>query len=226
VRQSPDSTSLLSSLTPEQALSNLDAMVVQSARGESQCIFCHRPWFGLVAYCPYCGRRISFRTISQGPDYRPPREVASEREDLRRQAGELPVEPDRPARPLSKTTPALTLLLKTVVVGVSALLMLWIGIELLASRTNETSSAQKPILNSDIAFSPRWGPSTSSSSAQASSVAQVPSGPPPANAAAPENPSAQVPPDQPRTNTAVPPNPSRSLCSAADEKAGLCKSQQ
>jgi hypothetical protein len=215
VRQSPDSTSLLSHLTPEQALSNLDAMVAESARGESQCIFCHRPWFGLVAYCPYCGRRISFRTNSQAPDYRPPREVASERESLRMQVGELPVEPDRPARPLGKTTAALTLLFKAIVVGVSALLVLWIGLELLASKSDETSSAQQP--------APRWGPSMSTSGAQESSVAQVPSVPPSTSAAAPENPYAQVPPDQPRTNTAGPPNP---LCSAADEKAGLCRSQQ
>lgn len=33
-------------------MTNLD----RSARAASLCEFCGRPWFGVVAYCPYCGR--------------------------------------------------------------------------------------------------------------------------------------------------------------------------
>ena len=42
----------------------------QPARRENRCGSCGRPWFGLVAYCPYCGREPGFTKISQ-PGYRP-----------------------------------------------------------------------------------------------------------------------------------------------------------
>src|SRR4051794_5560576 len=34
-------------------------MLEQTPPGESLCEFCSRPWFGQVAYCPYCGRQAS-----------------------------------------------------------------------------------------------------------------------------------------------------------------------
>lgn len=185
-------------IVPEQALPGLDAMNVQtnklaqSARGESVCGFCRRPWFGLVAYCPYCGRKPSFTTINQEPDDRPQSDEA-----VPISGKKSPVERDRPTpSQLNKT--ALALLFKTVVAGVSALLLFWMVVKLPAPKTNEGASPQLPISTSGIA-SPRLGPSTS--------AAQVPSIPR-------------------RTDTKVPPQSNRSLCSVANEAAGLCKSQE
>jgi len=158
----------------------------QPARGVSLCEFCRRPWFGLVAYCPYCGRKPScFTAISQEPDDCPQIEEALA-------SGQRPT-------PSQLNKPALTLLFKTVVAGVSALLLFWMVVKLPAPRTNEAASPQLPISTSNIA-SPMRGPSTS--------AAQVPSIPL-------------------RTDTAVPPQSNRrSLCSVANEAAGLCKSQE
>ena len=174
-------------------------------RVESLCGFCRRPWFGLVAYCPYCGRKPSFMTINRELDDRPPgvEILASGQGTLGMPAGEpipsknLPAERDRssPAQ-LNKT--ALTLLFKTVVAGVSALLLVWMVVKPLAPRTNEVAPPQLPISTSRIA-PPRLGPSTS--------AAQAPSIPL-------------------RADTAAPPRSNRSLCSVANEAAGLCKSQE
>jgi hypothetical protein len=197
--------------------------LAQSARGENLCEFCGRLWFGPVAYCPYCGHKSSFTTISQEPDDRlqSGEASASGQITLGMRAGEmaksprkesrgtplqgvpvsgetLPGERNRPAPSQSNKT-ALTLLFKTVVAGVSALLLLWMVVKLPGSKTNEGASPQLPISTSGIA-SPRWGPSTN--------TAQVPSVPL-------------------RTDTAVPPQSNRrSLCSVANETAGLCKSQE
>jgi hypothetical protein len=65
--------------------------LAQSARGESVCGFCGRRWFGLVAYCPYCGRKPSFPTINQEPDDRAQSDdaLASGQRTLWMPAGEL-----------------------------------------------------------------------------------------------------------------------------------------
>ena len=219
------------SSVPEQAIPGFDAMNVvpmnepaQSARGESACDFCGRPWFGLVAYCPYCGRKSSLTTIHQEPDGRPPGDEASASDPgtLQTPAGaprqeaksprkepdgtplqgvpvsgrDLPVERDRPT-PSRLNEKASTLRFKTVAAGASALLILWMAVKLLAPGTNEGASRQLPISTSGIA-SPRPVPATS--------AAQGPSIPR-------------------RTDNAVPPQSNRSLCSVANETAGLCKVQ-
>jgi hypothetical protein len=203
--------------------------LARSARSESVvCEFCARPWFGLVAYCPYCGRKPScFTTMKQEPDDRlridealpsgqailgmpvgelPYLEVKPPRQEPRETplqsvplSGEtLPVKWDRPA-PSQLNRTASTLLFKTVVAGVSALLVFWLLVKLPAPKPNEGTSAQLPISTSGIA-SPGPGPSTS--------AAQVPSIPLPTDNAVPA-----------RSNK-------RSLCSVAHETAGLCKSQE
>ena len=198
----------------------------QSARGgESACGSCGRPWFGLVAYCPYCGRKSSLTTIHREPDDRPPSDEASasgpgtletlagepqrqEAKAPRKEPGgtplqEVPVsgrdltgERDRPT-PSQLNETASTHRFKTIAAGASALLLLWMAVKLFAPGTNEGASPQLPISTSGIA-SPRPVP--------APSAAQVPSIPR-------------------RTDTAVPPQSNRSLCSVANETAGLCKVQ-
>lgn len=240
-------------LVPEQALSGRSAMHVQlnkftqSARGVTVCEFCARPWFGLVTYCPYCGRKPSVTTINQEPDdlLQSDAALASGQETMEMPADEVhgeeaespgaaprgtppravpisaeipPVERIRPtASPLDKK--ASTLLFRTAVAGVSAMLVLWIGAKLLAPKTNEGASPRPPVSTSGIPSSSR-GPSTRAT--------QVPSTPPRTGTAVPpQSNAAPVPSTPPRTGTAVPPRSDRrSLCSAASETAGLCKSQE
>ena len=172
--------------------------LVQSAGGGSvACEFCRRPWFGVVAYCPYCGRMSScFTTMNQEPDDHLQSDVvlAIGQATLAMPAGELqrqeekdfPVERNRPApSPTNRTKAALTLLFKTAAAGAAVLLLVWTLVKLPAPKTNERATPQLPISTSGIA-SPNQGPST----------------------------------------TAVPPQANRTtLCSLAHETAGLCQSQ-
>lgn len=192
---------------PEQARPDRSAMHAQStqgpsARGPIACEFCARPWFGLVAYCPYCGRKPSFTMINQESDdllQRSHREEAAPPADV---PGEgpprgVPLAADDP--PMERANPVGSrrgkksprLLFTAAIVGASALLVLWSGAKLLAP---------------------------------SASVGQVPS--------TPQHPSAELSSSPSRTATPVPstgtlvPSPSpRSLCSAASEQAGLCKPQ-
>lgn len=119
----------------------------QPAPGESLCGYCRRPWFGLVAYCPYCGRKPNFTTVSQEPDDRPQGDEA---------LSERP-----PPSQLKLNKKASTHLFETVVAGVAALLLFWMVAKLPAPKINEAaSSPQLPISTSDIASSRRV-PSTS-----------------------------------------------------------------
>jgi hypothetical protein len=197
---------------PKQEAPGADAMNVQmnmsapSERDERLCGYCRRPWFGWVAYCPYCGREASFATINQEPDDRPQGDeaVASRQGTLGTTTGELPVfdknisvERDRPVpSQLSKTASAL--LFKILVAGVTALLLLWMMGKLLAPKPNEGASPHPPIATSGIA-PPTRGPLTSAT---------------------------QVPSIPRRTESAVPPRSSKPPCSVAHEAAGLCISQE
>jgi hypothetical protein len=234
---------------PSSSLSAMNVQtnkLAQSARSESLCGFCGRQWFGSVAYCPYCGCKTNLTT--QEPDDLSRRDEALATEgilaipagELDRQepksapqstsrqinaesvaplqgvpiSGEpLPVKRDR-ATPsqLNKTA---TLLFKTVAAGVSALLLFWIMVKLLAPETNEGASPQLPIATSGIA-SPGPAPSTS--------AAPVPSIPLRTDTAVP---AAEPAARQLERDAAQAAPPSlRSLCSVANETAGLCKSQK
>jgi hypothetical protein len=102
--------------------------VTSAELDESACGYCRRPWFGLVAYCPYCGRKPSFEALSQEPDDRPQSDepLASERRTWR-------IAP--------------TLVVKTVVAGVSALLLFWMVVRLPGPNTNDSASIQLPTSN-------------------------------------------------------------------------------
>lgn len=113
--------------------------LAQPARGESLCESCRRPWFGSVAYCPYCGRKPSFTAISQQPA-----------EQMLAMPAQPAVEWDSPA-PSQPDRTASTFLFKTVVAGVSALLLLWVAIELPATRANQKASPQLAVSTSGIA---------------------------------------------------------------------------
>ena len=180
----------------------IDKVARSSARAESKCEFCGRPWFGLVAYCPYCGRKASSKTINQGPGDRIQSDatldatLASKQVTSGMPAGELhhPEPKSPPKEP--RGTP---LRFKILAAGVSVLLLLWLALKPPAPKATEGASPQLPISASGIA-SPRPGASMG--------AAQAPSIPP-------------------RTDAAVPPKPiGRLLCSEANEAQGLCKSQE
>jgi hypothetical protein len=205
----------------------------QPARVERQCGFCARPWFGMVAYCPYCGRMpgpaitdskpevglTSGETLAsdttlalpsgelplQGPSP-PPKEPSSPPlEGLAIPGEPRRTETDRPP-PLRSGKSGMTPSYKSVIAGASALLLIVMAV--LAFRADEEAPPQPPKVASDSA-----------------SARPVPSGiaaPPPVPSA-----NAAPPPSIPQGVAAVvPPAPSgRSLCSEANEAAGLCKSQ-
>lgn len=220
------------------------------AQGERLCAFCSQPWFGPVAYCPYCGKP-SVGSPHRQPNDRPHPEkaVASGQEDVGMPAGEFqwregesshkesrrkpisglpifdkdpPTAPAGPAEPTEPTgrsaaTPSrmnrtAVALLFTAAAGAGALLS-WMVLKLPAPKTDAGASVQLPAPGPGMA-SPRPGPSTG--------AAQVPSIPARTAPAVPP----QVPSIPARTDAPVPPPPNRgSLCSAASEAAGLCKSQ-
>ena len=121
---------------------NVDQMnkLAQSVQSVSQCGFCGRPWFGLVAYCPYCGREPSFAKINQEPDDRPQSDERDESES------------DEPRK-----KPRGPLLVKTAIAGLSALLLLWIVVKAPAPKTDEGASPHA-ISTSRMGRAPRRAP--------------------------------------------------------------------
>jgi hypothetical protein len=205
----------------------LDAMniqmnqLAQSARDESLCESCGRRWFGLVAYCPYCGRKPRLTTEAPGalprsddvfageqgtlglPDGGPLwQDPESPRNEPNATVGPtvgatVPVQRDSPAASQS-SKPSWMLLFTTILVaGISAVLLVWMLVKLPVPNTNEQTSPPLATPSSGTT-APRQGPPTRA---------------------------AQAPPIPPRTDTAVPARPKRSPCSVAHEAAGLCKSQ-
>lgn len=192
--------------------------LAQPAREGIECGFCRRPLFGLVAYCPYCGCKPDDRHQSHEA-------LASEQAaDSGMPAGALhPQEANPPHKgpqgtplqgvpalgriltaeqdglPSSPKKAASPLLLGTAIAGVGALLLFWMGVKLLAPDTDEGASPRRPVSSSGVVSSTRDPPTG------ATPVSSTPPG----------------------TDTALPPQPnSRSLCSVANETAGLCKAQE
>jgi hypothetical protein len=201
---------------------NAATKLAEPAPPESLCESCGRRWFGLVAYCPYCGRQSSFATQEPG---------------------------NRPVTDGVFTSAALALVFIPVVVVVIAVLLFWIGAKLLAPGTKQEAAPSAPRSTSGVVVSPMptqgptqgstqgrmQGPTQGPSTGAAPAPARAPA-PPPAPAAKPgatQGPAsgrstgaAPAPSSPPRSDTAVPAPPNRSpLCSVADEAAGLCRSQ-
>jgi hypothetical protein len=173
--------------------------LAQAASIESQCAFCGRPWFGFVAYCPYCGREHSFTKIDQEPDESP-------------RSDEPRTEPRGPLGEEPRKKPRKPLPVKAAIAAVSALLLLWIVVKAPAPKADEGASPHA--ISASSIPSPGAGPPAS--------AAQVPSVQVPAVQA----PSVQARSIPQRTEASVPPPSNRSLCSVASETAGLCKSQE
>ena len=214
--------------------------LAQSAGGENLCGYCGRRWSGPVAYCPYCGRKPSSATektddrprtdeaLASGPGVSmpaaespgqagksPPREPrGTPLQGMPMSGQSLPGDRDRPA-PSQSNKAALTLLFIAVALGVGALLLFWMGLKLLAPETNEGASPRLPRSTSGV---------VSPSPGSATGAAPAPSVPPRTDTAAPPRTDTAAPP---RTGTAAPPpSNKRSLCSPANEAAGLCKSRE
>lgn len=112
----------------------------QPARGESLCGYCRRPWFGLVAYCPYCGRKPSFTAVSQEPEDHP-------------QSDEASFERPTPSQLHKKAS---TNLFETVAAAVGALLLFWMVAKFPAPKINEAASPSPQLpISTDIASSRR-----------------------------------------------------------------------
>lgn len=131
--------------------------LTQSPDADNLCEYCRRPWFGLVAFCPYCGREPRFGAVNRQPHGLPGSEVA------------IALRQENPGLPTGRT--ASPILFKTViagvVAGVIALVLVWVVAKLLASRTSEEASPYPLAPASAIDSSPRI-PLTSA--ADASSV--------------------------------------------------------
>lgn len=97
---------------------------------ERACGYCRRPWFGAVAYCPYCGRKPSFETVGQEPD-------------LRRQS-DKPLASEQPSSEIPSTN---LHLVQTVLAAVCALILFWMVAKLPEPNTNGSVPAQLPISN-------------------------------------------------------------------------------
>jgi len=189
----------------------------QSTRGASLCEYCRRPWFGLVAYCPYCGHPTSVTTINQDSADRasPPDDAESEpdtawtaapllqgqeaasRQPLPLHTGQglPPATKNKTAGPRSNAM-ASTLLLSSAVTGIGALLLYGLAVALHTYDDNKAASAGPMTAGSSI-WPQRRNPSSETAQMGAA----------------------------PRTDAASSPNSDRSLCSARDEAAGLCKPQ-
>jgi len=183
------------------------------------CGACGRPWFGMVAFCPYCGRETSQiteepATAQPAPSapitYAVPEPATAQApqplpQDDRQQAAAAAAAPG--AAPRRK--PFMTPLVKGVLAGVVAVVVVWTGILLMPIGAGKQPSAK-------LAPPPAAAP------------APVPAAPREV-ARAPTRPLQPVP--QPEAVTAATPinapapHPNRSLCSEKDEAANLCKLQ-
>lgn len=125
----------------EQTLAGIEALDVQMdpvtepVHSGSPCAFCGRPWFGRVAYCPYCGRQPGARPA--GP----------------RHAVAMPAPNAR--TPLQRNRKSSALLLKTVLALVGALLVLWVALKPLAPRTGQEAAPAPVIATPAPAIPPR-----------------------------------------------------------------------
>lgn len=112
--------------------------LTQLARVESLCGHCQRPWFGVVAYCPYCGS-------PQGGEA-----VASRRGALG--IAPMAVERDTPTPGLNKS--ASTLLVQAVIAGVTALLLVWMVVRLVSPPTDAGAPPRLPMAGSLTSATP------------------------------------------------------------------------
>lgn len=126
--------------------------LTQSPDADNLCAYCRRPWFGLVAFCPFCGRKPRFRAVDRQPYGLSGRDVTT----APRQEG-----PDLPA---ARTVSPLVF--RTVIAGLVALGLLWMVVWILATGTNREASPHPPGPTAAIA-SPR--PIALTSAAEASS---------------------------------------------------------
>ena len=222
--------------------------LTRSAQGVSSCGFCSQPWFGSVAYCPYCGKPGLASAKRPGDARRDAKAAAGDKGNFGTPTGTLPWRDDEPSHresrrkplaglpafdkelpagqdsaaspPINRTVLAL-LFIAAAAVGA---LLLWMVFKLAAPKPDTGAPPQPPISASETP-PPAPGPSTD--------AAPVPSTPAPTGAALPPptparraETAAPPPTPAPRAETAIPP-PSNSgaLCSPASEAAGLCKSQ-
>lgn len=125
----------------EQTLAGIEALDVQTdpvtepVRSGSPCAFCGRPWFGRVAYCPYCGRKPGARPA--GP----------------RQALATPA--PNATTPLRRDGKGSAFLVKTVLALVGALLVLWVALKPLAPSTGQKAAPAPAIATPAPAIPPR-----------------------------------------------------------------------
>jgi hypothetical protein len=127
--------------------------LIQPRDAGNLCAYCRRPWFGLVAFCPFCGREPRFRAVDRQPFGTSGSDVAT---TLRLESPNLPTA--RTASPL---------FFRTVAAGLIASVLVWMVAWLLASGTGREASPYPPAPTEAIAF-PR--PIALTSAAEASSV--------------------------------------------------------
>jgi len=178
-----------------------------SRQDDGTCRYCGRAWFGHVAYCPYCGRRAASARTNAGPGAPPTaRDVglASVRALAVARAGLPGLRWKAWWKPVA---------------GVAAVLaVLATGVEKHPTTSSEFAGPR------DARRAPALAPAAAAVSANpppvenrvtATSTAQAP-----APVLLPPDPDPKQQPQAP-----APPAAHRSLCSAANEAAGLCNPQ-
>jgi hypothetical protein len=189
---------------------------VGSRRAKAKCSFCGQVWFGDVAYCPYCGHP-SASAPAGAPSGVPPREWAHAVEERPADAAPAPAPATATATATDElATPPADLpgmrwkaWRKPIVTAAAALAFVAIAIAL----------KELAVTTPDRAASPRPEP------ARAPAIAAVTAPVAPnRGASASTAPAPRAKPVVPRVDVA-PPAAHRSLCSAANEAAGLCKPQ-
>jgi hypothetical protein len=193
------------------------AMIMETAmdrqarfrHGKTNCGLCGRVWFGDVAYCPYCGRRSASAPTGAGPDAPPAADhvaVAS----LGALAGTRPGRPGMRWKAWWKPSAGVATVLAVVAIGMQ----------------------ERPTPSSDRA----GPPDATRAPAVAPAPAPLPTNTPAAPVRGTSTNTAQAPRAEPivprfitelpqQSRAPAPPAPRRSLCSAANEAAGLCNPQ-
>lgn len=199
-----------------------------SGRSHANCAFCGQPWFGDVAYCPYCGRPSAAAPVGAAASAPP----ATPAPAPRPQRGSAALAPAAARRALARADPPGSHskpAWKLLVTAATALLFVGIVMELAPTAGDKaqpqaTAGAPLPGTAGD---SPSPGSDRVAAPGATPALALVPRGRGVSENIAHAPGTLPVPPRAGlarggRPRASAPPAAHRSLCSAASEAAGLC----
>lgn len=179
-----------------------------SLQGKANCGACGKAWFGEVAFCPYCGRRAASMLAHAAAD-ETPNEPAP--------ASQAIVPPALKRTPRSAAAASRwKVWWKPIVAVAAALAVVVIAVQQFKLTPGDTATAQDaaPVLKP--ATPPAPPPALAAAPAPVPATASM-SAPPTLKSSPPASTT-----HAPVARPVAPPAPNRSLCSVANEAAGLC----